>query len=92
MNAINPVGQAKAEARHYGIEFPTLICRETGIVRDYKISKLPHLIIIDHEGIVRSSELFLPEDAIKSILDDLIAKLPQAETAPVDAATPPAGE
>jgi len=92
MNAINPVGQAKAEAEHYKIEFPTLICRETGIVQKYKITKLPHLIILDPEGIVRSSELFLKADEMKVILDDLISEIPKPEGATKEEPETPSGE
>ena len=90
MNAINPVGQAKAEARRYKIEFPVLICRQTGVVRDYEITKLPHLFIIDSEGIIQSSELFLEEKDIKTVLDNLLTK--QAKADPEGVGTPPTSE
>lgn len=74
MNAINPAKQAAAEAKRYEIEFPVLVCRQTGVVRDYKVTKLPHLFIIDQEGIILASELFLKTSAIKEILDGLLAE------------------
>ena len=73
LNAINPAEQAAGEANRYEIEFPVLICRQTGVVRDYEVTKLPHIIIIDQEGIIRASKLFLKTDAIKEVLDDLLA-------------------
>ena len=48
------------------------------MVRDYKVTKLPHLFIIDHEGIIKSSELFLKTDKIKEVLDILLAKPAEA--------------
>ncbi|TKJ40762.1 hypothetical protein CEE37_07295 [candidate division LCP-89 bacterium B3_LCP] len=78
MNAINPSKQAAAEAKRYKIEFPTLICRQTGVARDYKITKLPHLVIIDQEGIVQGSKLFLKTDKIKEILDTLLIEEEEA--------------
>ena len=79
MNAINPIKQAAAEAKRYHIEFPTLICRETGIVSEYQITKLPHLFIIDKEGVIRSSKLFLKTNKIKEVLDELLAETVEVE-------------
>ena len=73
MNSINPAKQAAAEAKRYDIEFPVLVCRQTGVVRDYKVTKLPHLFIIDQQGIIKSSELFLKTEQIKEVLDNLLA-------------------
>jgi peroxiredoxin len=78
LNAINPAGQAGAEAKRYGIRFPVLVCRDSGVVRDYKVTKLPHLFIVDHEGIIRESKLFLKEKKIKEILNRLIEELPES--------------
>lgn len=72
MNSINPAPQAAAEAKRYEIQFPVLVCRETGVVRDYQISKLPHLIIIDKKGVIRTSTTFLKTDDIKKVVDELI--------------------
>ena len=74
MNAINPSKQAAAEAKRYDIEFPVLICRQSGVVRDYQVTKLPHLFIIDQEGVVQASKLFLKTNDIKEILDGLLAE------------------
>lgn len=80
MNAINPAGQARAEAKRYDIEFPVLVCRESNLVRDYEVTKLPHLFIIDSEGVIQSSEIFLKEKDIKKVLDNLLAKQAKAST------------
>lgn len=72
MNSINPAKQAEAEAKRYEIEFPVLVCRQTGVVSDYKVTKLPQLFIIDQTGIIKSSELFLKSDDIKEVLDTLL--------------------
>jgi len=48
------------------------------VVRDYRITKLPHLIIIDTEGVIRKSELFLKKDKIKEVLDSLLAEQTEA--------------
>jgi hypothetical protein len=74
MNAINPAKQAEADAKLYGIPFDVLLCRNTGIIRDYEISKLPHIFIIDGKGVIRESKLFLKTEDIKTILDQLLAE------------------
>lgn len=78
MNAINPAAQAAAEAKRYEIDFPVLICRESGVVRDYEVTKLPQLFIIDQQGIVRESKLFLKSEDIKVIIDGLLAEKQRA--------------
>lgn len=77
MNSINPAKQAAAEAKRYHIEFPVLICRETGVLSDYRITKLPHLFIIDQEGTIKSSKLFLKTKKIKEVLDGILDEAPE---------------
>jgi len=74
MNAINPAKQAAADAKLYKIPFDVLLCRETGVIRDYEISKLPYIFIIDGQGIIRESKLFLKSADIKTALDKLLAE------------------
>ena len=74
MNAINPAKQAEADAKLYEIPFDVLLCRNTGVVRDYEISKLPHIIILDGKGIIRESKLFLKSEDIKIVVDRLLAE------------------
>jgi hypothetical protein len=74
MNAINPAQQAAADGKRYEMSFPILLCRETGVIRDYRVTKLPHLFIIDAKGVIRESKLFLEADKIKKILDGLLSE------------------
>ena len=74
MNAINPAQQAAGEAKRYEIPYDVLLCRESGVVRDYQVTKLPHLFIIDAQGVVRESQLFLKGEKIQEILDKLLAE------------------
>jgi len=50
-----------------------LVCKGSGVVRDYKVSKLPHLMIIDREGVIRASALFMKADKIQAAVDPLLA-------------------
>jgi len=74
MNAINPAKQAEADVKLYEIPFDVLLCRNTGVIRDYEISKLPQIIFIDGKGVIRESKLFLKKEDIKTILDQLLAE------------------
>ena len=78
MNAINPAQQAAGEAKRYQIPYDLLLCRETGVVRDYQVTKLPHLIIIDAQGVIQESQLFLKSEKIREIVDKLLAEQPKA--------------
>jgi alkyl hydroperoxide reductase subunit AhpC len=81
MNAINAAQQSAAEAKRYNITFPTLLCRDTGVIRDFEVTKLPQLFIIDQKGIIQASALFLDTEKIKVVLDKLLAAEPvKAET------------
>jgi hypothetical protein len=73
LNAINPAPLAASEGKRYEIPYSILLCRDTGVVRDYQITKLPHLFIIDQKGIIRESKLFLDAGNIKKVLDGLLA-------------------
>jgi peroxiredoxin len=74
LNAINPAPLAANDGKRYEISYPILLCRDTGVIRDYQITKLPHLFIIDQKGVIRESKLFLEADKIKKILDGLLAE------------------
>jgi hypothetical protein len=74
MNAINPAPLAAAEGKRYEIPYDILLCRDTGVIRDYKVTKLPHLFIIDAKGVIAESKLFLDAAKIKQVLDRLLAE------------------
>lgn len=74
VNAINPAQQAAAEAKRYEIPYPILVCQGTGVIRQYEVTKLPYLFIIDANGVIRESKLFLEADKIKMVLDGLLAQ------------------
>lgn len=65
VNAINPSKLALSEVKKYNIDFQVLEGRGSGVTSDYKVSKLPLLVIIDKDGIIRTSELYLKYDELK---------------------------
>ena len=72
LNAINPAPLAAAEAKRYEIPYPVLLCRDTGVIRNYQVTKLPHLFIIDAKGVIQESKLFLEADKIKKVVEGLL--------------------
>jgi hypothetical protein len=74
MNAINPAPLAATDGKRYEISYPILLCRDTGVIRDYEITKLPQIFIIDQKGVIRESKLFLEADKIKKVLDGILTQ------------------
>ena len=66
VNAINPAKLALAEVEKYKIDFQVLEGRGSGVTSDYKVSKLPLLVVIDKNGIIRTSELYLQYEDLKT--------------------------
>ena len=66
INAINPSKLALSEVEKYEIDFQVLEGRGSGVTKDYKVSKLPLLVIIDKDGIIRTSELYLQYEDLKT--------------------------
>ena len=65
INAINPAKKAMAEIEKYRMNFQVLEGRGSGVTRDYKVSKLPLLVIIDKNGIARTSTLYLKYEELR---------------------------
>lgn len=75
INAINPAGRAVSEVKKYGMDFTVLLGRGSGITRDYQVSVLPLLVIIDKEGIIREYTMYLPYDELKAKLIPVIKEI-----------------
>lgn len=73
INVINQKGQTEAEVKKYNMDFTVLLGRGSELTSLYKIKKLPHLFILDQQGVIRASERFLKTEEIKTILDEILA-------------------
>lgn len=73
INVINQKGQTEAEVKKYNMDYPVLLGRGFELTSLYKIKKLPHLFILDQQGVIQSSERFLKTEEIKQILDRILA-------------------
>ena len=56
------------------MDFTVLLGRGHELTSLYKIKKLPHLFILDQQGVIQASERFLKTDEIKQVLDRILAK------------------
>ena len=74
VNAINPAGRVEADAAMFEVPFPVLVGRETSIITDYGLSRLPQILIIDFEGNVVLSERYVEYETIVESIDTLIQK------------------
>jgi len=54
------------------MDYTVLIGRGAKLTKTYKIKKLPHLFILDEQGIIKSSKRFLKTEEIKVILDEMM--------------------
>jgi hypothetical protein len=74
INVINQEGQTKAEVKKYNMDYTVLLGRGQELTSLYKIKKLPHLFILDQQGVIQSSERYLKTEEIKKVLDRLLVK------------------
>ena len=75
INAINPAGRALSEVKKYKMDFQVLVGRGSGITQDYQVSKLPQLVIIDKDGIVRYYTTYMQYDEFKAAVLPLIQEI-----------------
>lgn len=70
---LNQKGQTEAEVKKYNMDFTVLLGRGAELTSLYKIKKLPHLFILDQQGVIRASQRFLKTEEIKAVLDGILA-------------------
>ena len=72
INTIDRLKRIETDLDGEKLNYPNLIGRRTGITRDYKISVLPYLYIIDVKGNIHTSKIFMKFEEIKDVLANLI--------------------
>jgi hypothetical protein len=55
-----------SEVKKYGMNFQVLEGRGSGVTKDYAVSNLPMLIIIDKTGVIRTYTQYLKYDDLKN--------------------------
>ena len=61
------------------MKYTVLVGRGKNLTSEYKIKKLPHLFILDPEGIIHTSKRFLKKEKIMEALDELLADFEKTE-------------
>ena len=72
INAINPPKRALAEVNKYKMDFQVLAGRRSGVTKNYQVKKLPLLVIIDKDGVVRTYTMYLKYEPLKKVVIPLI--------------------
>jgi hypothetical protein len=74
INVLNKKGRVKAEVKKYKMNYTVLVGRGKNLTSEYEIKKLPHLFILDPQGIIHTSERFLKKEKIMEALEELLNK------------------
>lgn len=64
-----------ADAKMFKLPYPVLIGEKSNIVKDYGLTLLPQLIIIDTEGNIALYKKFVMFEELKETLDFLIESM-----------------
>lgn len=69
--------KARAQARALGLAMP-LYMDEGGAAHDYKVTTVPHLVLIDRQGRIRHVHRGVPDaDALDAVIRELLAEPPR---------------
>jgi hypothetical protein len=79
-------GRVEADARQFELPFTILVGRDSDVISDYQIVKLPRIIIVRKDGNIAFTERFAPYDRLKAELVRVLAA--QKEKPPPKAAPP----
>ncbi len=74
INTRDPKGKADAEIKRYKIDYPVFYGRGQNINRDFKVLKMPRLILANADGSVYKDVLFMESNILKKEIEDLLAK------------------
>lgn len=76
VNVINPPERAMAELEKYQQTYQVLSGRNSGVAKDYEVKKLPLLVIVDKNGNVVLSKMYLNykdlHDTVAPLVKDIV--------------------
>ena len=75
VNAINSPRRVRAVADKYQLDYQVMEGRGSGIARDYQITVLPQIYVIDKEGIIRFIEMYPDYDDLQETVTPLITEI-----------------
>ena len=69
IDPIDKEGKVKSDAEYFELPYPVLIGRDSNIIENYNLIKLPWLLILDKTGKIIFSEKFAKYEKIKEELE-----------------------
>ena len=72
VNPIDMAGRVKADAEYYKLPYEVLIGRDSEVISDYKIIKLPRLLIVNKAGKIAFTEKYVTLEKLRDELDRVL--------------------
>jgi len=69
INPIDMAGRVQADAKYYKLPYDVLIGRDSDIISEYQIIKLPRLVIIRSDGKIAFTERYVTYEKLKEEID-----------------------
>ena len=69
--SVNPTdmqGRVEADAKYYKLPYTVLIGRDSEIISDYQIVKLPRILIVRKDGTIAFTEGYVPFEKLQEAL------------------------
>ena len=85
INTRNPEGQVDAELKKfkkkykYQLDFPVFYGRRRNINKDFKVEKLPRLVLVRADTTIFKDVLFMKEKELREAIDTLLGEIPETE-------------
>jgi len=74
INTMNPEEQVNVEVERYKMDYPVYYGRGQNINRDFKVEKLPRLIIVGPDTMIYKDVLFLKAEELKAEIEKVLLK------------------
>lgn len=68
VNPIDMQGRVEADAKYYKLPYNVLIGRDSEIISDYQIVKLPRLVIVRKDGTIAFTEGYVTFEKLEDAL------------------------
>jgi hypothetical protein len=67
-------GRVRSDAEHFELPYDVLAGRDSEIIADYGIVKLPRVIVLDRDGVIAFTAQFAPYEKLNDELQRLLAR------------------
>jgi hypothetical protein len=69
VNPIDMAGRVQADAKYYKLPYDVLIGRDSDIISEYQLIKLPRLVIVRTDGKIAFTERYVTYERLKEQID-----------------------